>query len=147
MIILYALTSMITVSLFFVIIGGAIKARLRVYIKDTCILSANLNPVPSWNIDAQICALNWQTLNAHMQINKELVSRSDRYVSRARCKCWRGRRSQHRQDKEVDSWMDRRSFLLWPQSRRYQAMCKYSARSTTEDLQGKTSKRKTEAHT
>lgn len=53
---------------------------MRVYPKGTRISSKNLNPVPFWGIGAQICALNWQTFGASMQINEALFSGSDGYV-------------------------------------------------------------------
>jgi len=53
---------------------------MRVFPKGTRISSKNLNPVPSWGVGAQICALNWQTFGAGMQLNKALFSGSDGYV-------------------------------------------------------------------
>jgi len=43
-------------------------------------LVQNLNPVPFWGVGAQICALNWQTFGAGMQLNEALFSGSDGYV-------------------------------------------------------------------
>lgn len=53
---------------------------MRVYPKGTRISSRNLNPVPFWGIGAQICALNWQTFDASMQLNEALFAGSDGYV-------------------------------------------------------------------
>jgi phosphatidylinositol phospholipase C, delta len=53
---------------------------MRVFPKGTRISSKNLNPVPFWGIGAQICALNWQTFGAGMQLNEALFSGSDGYV-------------------------------------------------------------------
>lgn len=53
---------------------------MRVYPKGSRISSANLNPVPFWAIGAQICALNWQTFGASMQLNEALFSGTDGYV-------------------------------------------------------------------
>jgi phosphatidylinositol phospholipase C delta len=53
---------------------------MRVYPKGTRISSKNLNPVPFWGVGAQICALNWQTFGAGMQLNEALFSGSDGYV-------------------------------------------------------------------
>ena len=53
---------------------------MRVFPKGTRISSKNLKPVPFWGIGAQICALNWQTFGASMQINEALFSGSDGYV-------------------------------------------------------------------
>jgi phosphatidylinositol phospholipase C delta len=53
---------------------------MRVYPKGTRISSGNLNPVPFWDIGAQICALNWQTFGASMQLNEALFTGTDGYV-------------------------------------------------------------------
>lgn len=53
---------------------------MRVYPKGTRISSRNLNPVPFWGIGAQICALNWQTFDASMQLNEALFAGTDGYV-------------------------------------------------------------------
>ncbi|TPX07698.1 uncharacterized protein E0L32_010594 [Thyridium curvatum] len=53
---------------------------MRVYPKGTRISSKNLNPVPFWAVGAHVCALNWQTFNASMQLNEALFSGSDGYV-------------------------------------------------------------------
>lgn len=53
---------------------------MRVYPKGTRISSKNLLPVPFWGIGAQICALNWQTFGASMQLNEALFAGSDGYV-------------------------------------------------------------------
>lgn len=53
---------------------------MRVYPKGTRISSKNLNPVPFWGIGAQVCALNWQTFDASVQLNEALFSGSDGYV-------------------------------------------------------------------
>jgi phosphatidylinositol phospholipase C delta len=53
---------------------------MRVFPKGTRISSKNLNPVPFWGVGAQICALNWQTFGAGMQLNEALFSGSDGYV-------------------------------------------------------------------
>ena len=56
------------------------KSLMRVYPKGTRISSHNLNPVPFWGVGAQICALNWQTFDASMQINEALFAGTDGYV-------------------------------------------------------------------
>lgn len=56
------------------------KHLMRVYPKGTRISSRNLNPVPFWGVGAQICALNWQTFDASMQLNEALFAGSDGYV-------------------------------------------------------------------
>jgi phosphatidylinositol phospholipase C delta len=56
------------------------KHLMRIYPKGTRISSKNLNPVPFWGIGAQICALNWQTFGASMQLNEALFSGSDGFV-------------------------------------------------------------------
>lgn len=53
---------------------------MRVYPKGTRISSKNLNPVPFWGVGAQICALNWQTFDASMQLNEALFAGSDGYI-------------------------------------------------------------------
>lgn len=53
---------------------------MRVFPKGIRISSKNLNPVPFWGIGAQICALNWQTFGAGMQLNEALFSGTDGYV-------------------------------------------------------------------
>ncbi|RMZ78282.1 hypothetical protein DV737_g3956, partial [Chaetothyriales sp. CBS 132003] len=53
---------------------------MRVYPKGTRISSANLMPVPFWNTGAHICALNWQTFGASVQLNEALFGGTDGYV-------------------------------------------------------------------
>lgn len=53
---------------------------MRVYPKGTRINSYNLNPVIFWNLGAHVCALNWQTFDASMQLNEALFAGSDGYV-------------------------------------------------------------------
>lgn len=53
---------------------------MRVYPKGTRISSNNLNPVPFWAVGAQICALNWQTFAAPLQLNEALFAGSDGFV-------------------------------------------------------------------
>ncbi|KAI4870386.1 PLC-like phosphodiesterase [Hypoxylon rubiginosum] len=53
---------------------------MRVFPKGTRISSQNLKQVPFWGIGAQICAMNWQTFNASMQINEAMFSGTDGYV-------------------------------------------------------------------
>ncbi|KAK1958597.1 phosphatidylinositol-specific phospholipase C [Colletotrichum sublineola] len=53
---------------------------MRVFPKGTRISSKNLHPVPFWGVGAQICALNWQTFGASMQINEALFSGSEGFV-------------------------------------------------------------------
>lgn len=53
---------------------------MRVYPKGTRISSANLHPVPYWGVGAQICALNWQTFGASLQLNEALFAGSDGYI-------------------------------------------------------------------
>ncbi|PWN51122.1 PLC-like phosphodiesterase [Violaceomyces palustris] len=53
---------------------------MRVYPSGMRISSKNLNPVPFWGAGAQVCALNWQTFDAAMQLNEALFSGTDGYV-------------------------------------------------------------------
>lgn len=53
---------------------------MRVFPKGTRVSSQNLNPVPFWGVGAQICALNWQTFDASMQLNEALFAGTDGYV-------------------------------------------------------------------
>ena len=53
---------------------------MRVYPKGTRISSRNLSPVPYWGVGAQICALNWQTFDASVQLNEALFAGTDGYV-------------------------------------------------------------------
>ncbi|KAJ9627568.1 uncharacterized protein PV06_05908 [Exophiala oligosperma] len=53
---------------------------MRVYPKGTRISSKNLNPVPFWGLGAHICALNWQTFAAPLQLNEALFSGTDGFV-------------------------------------------------------------------
>ncbi|KAK3708421.1 hypothetical protein LTR37_011517 [Vermiconidia calcicola] len=53
------------------------KHLMRVYPKGTRISSRNLNPVPFWGVGAQICALNWQTFDASLQLNEALFAGTD----------------------------------------------------------------------
>ncbi|OAP62416.1 hypothetical protein AYL99_04619 [Fonsecaea erecta] len=53
---------------------------MRVYPKGTRISSRNLKPVQFWGIGAQVCALNWQTFGASIQLNEALFSGTDGYV-------------------------------------------------------------------
>ena len=53
---------------------------MRVFPKGTRISSQNLHPVPFWGIGAQICALNWQTFGAAMQVNEALFGGTDGFV-------------------------------------------------------------------
>ena len=57
---------------------------MRVYPKGTRISSANLQPVPYWGLGAHICAFNWQTFGASMQLNEALFSGTDGYVLKPR---------------------------------------------------------------
>lgn len=56
------------------------KHLMRVFPKGTRISSENLHPVPFWGVGAQICAMNWQTFGAAMQLNEALFSGTDGYV-------------------------------------------------------------------
>ena len=53
---------------------------MRVFPKGTRISSKNLHPVPFWGIGAQICALNWQTFGASMQLNEALFAGSEGFI-------------------------------------------------------------------
>lgn len=53
---------------------------MRVFPKGTRITSQNLKPVQFWGLGAQICALNWQTFGASLQLNEALFSGTDGYV-------------------------------------------------------------------
>jgi phosphatidylinositol phospholipase C delta len=53
---------------------------MRVFPKGTRISSRNLSPIPFWAVGAQICALNWQTFGAGMQINDALFAGTAGYV-------------------------------------------------------------------
>ncbi|KAL2751874.1 hypothetical protein ACRALDRAFT_2023404 [Sodiomyces alcalophilus JCM 7366] len=57
---------------------------MRVYPKGTRISSRNLKPVKFWGVGAQICALNWQTFGASMQLNEALFSGTDGFVLKPR---------------------------------------------------------------
>jgi phosphatidylinositol phospholipase C, delta len=56
------------------------KHLMRVFPKGTRISSQNLQPAPFWGVGAQICALNWQTFGASMQLNEALFSGTDGFV-------------------------------------------------------------------
>ncbi|KDN52875.1 1-phosphatidylinositol-4,5-bisphosphate phosphodiesterase delta-3 [Tilletiaria anomala UBC 951] len=56
------------------------KHLIRVYPKGTRITSRNLYPVPFWNAGAQVCALNWQTFDASMQLNDALFAGTSGWV-------------------------------------------------------------------
>jgi phosphatidylinositol phospholipase C delta len=53
---------------------------MRVYPKGTRISSRNLHPVPFWAVGAQICALNWQSFDAALQLNEALFWGTEGYV-------------------------------------------------------------------
>ncbi|GAB1313731.1 hypothetical protein MFIFM68171_03941 [Madurella fahalii] len=53
---------------------------MRVFPKGTRISSRNLSPLPFWSLGAQICALNWQTFGASMQLNDALFAGTAGYV-------------------------------------------------------------------
>jgi phosphatidylinositol phospholipase C delta len=53
---------------------------MRIFPKGTRISSRNLSPVPFWAVGAQICALNWQTFGASMQLNDALFAGTAGYV-------------------------------------------------------------------
>lgn len=53
---------------------------MRVYPKGTRVSSRNLDPVLFWAVGAHICALNWQTFGASMQLNDALFAGTDGYV-------------------------------------------------------------------
>ncbi|KAK6437374.1 hypothetical protein LTR95_006433 [Oleoguttula sp. CCFEE 5521] len=53
---------------------------MRVFPKGTRISSANLNPAIYWGVGAQVCALNWQTFDASMQLNEALFAGTDGFV-------------------------------------------------------------------
>ncbi|KAJ1334083.1 phosphatidylinositol phospholipase C delta [Microdochium nivale] len=57
---------------------------MRVFPKGTRISSKNLRPTPFWAAGAQICAMNWQTFNASMQLNEALFLGTDGYVLKPR---------------------------------------------------------------
>ncbi|KAH7026736.1 phosphatidylinositol-specific phospholipase C [Microdochium trichocladiopsis] len=56
------------------------KHLMRVFPKGTRISSKNLKPTPFWGVGAQICAMNWQTFGASMQLNEALFSGTDGYL-------------------------------------------------------------------
>ncbi|KAI9158075.1 1-phosphatidylinositol 4,5-bisphosphate phosphodiesterase 1 [Paramyrothecium foliicola] len=56
------------------------KHLMRVFPKGLRISSSNLKPVRYWGVGAQICALNWQTFGASMQLNEALFHSSDGYI-------------------------------------------------------------------
>lgn len=58
---------------------------MRVFPKGTRISSKNLHPVPFWGVGAQICAMNWQTFGAGMQLNEALFSGTEGYVLKPAC--------------------------------------------------------------
>ncbi|KAI0000591.1 PLC-like phosphodiesterase [Xylariaceae sp. FL0662B] len=53
---------------------------MRVFPKGTRISSKNLRQVPFWGVGAQICAMNWQSFGASMQINEALFSGTEGFV-------------------------------------------------------------------
>ncbi|EDO64907.2 1-phosphatidylinositol-4,5-bisphosphate phosphodiesterase gamma 2 [Neurospora crassa OR74A] len=53
---------------------------MRVFPKGTRISSKNLKPLPFWGLGAQVCALNWQTFDASMQINEAMFAGTGGYV-------------------------------------------------------------------
>ncbi|KAL2259932.1 hypothetical protein VTK26DRAFT_6233 [Humicola hyalothermophila] len=53
---------------------------MRVYPRGTRISSRNLSPMQFWAVGAQICALNWQTFGASMQLNDALFAGTAGYV-------------------------------------------------------------------
>lgn len=53
---------------------------MRVFPKGTRISSKNLKPLPFWGLGAQVCALNWQTFDASMQINEAMFADTGGYV-------------------------------------------------------------------
>lgn len=53
---------------------------MRVYPKGTRISSRNLKPCQFWGLGAQVCAMNWQTFGASMQLNEALFSGTEGYV-------------------------------------------------------------------
>ncbi|KXJ91811.1 phosphatidylinositol-specific phospholipase C [Microdochium bolleyi] len=57
---------------------------MRVFPKGTRISSKNLKPTPFWAVGAQICAMNWQTFGASMQLNEALFLGTDGYVLKPR---------------------------------------------------------------
>ncbi|KPI45322.1 1-phosphatidylinositol 4,5-bisphosphate phosphodiesterase delta-1 [Cyphellophora attinorum] len=57
---------------------------MRVYPKGTRISSRNLKPVPFWAVGAQICAMNWQTFGASMQLNEALFAGTEGFVLKPR---------------------------------------------------------------
>ncbi|UZJ53123.1 hypothetical protein CBS101457_002443 [Exobasidium rhododendri] len=58
---------------------------MRIFPKGTRIGSQNLNPVPFWGVGAQVCALNWQTFDASMQLNEALFASTDGWVLKPPC--------------------------------------------------------------
>ena len=53
---------------------------MRVFPKGTRISSRNLKPLAFWGVGAQICALNWQTFDASMQLNEAMFAGTDGFV-------------------------------------------------------------------
>lgn len=53
---------------------------MRVFPKGTRVSSRNLDPVPFWAVGAHICALNWQTFGAALQLNDALFAGTDGFV-------------------------------------------------------------------
>ena len=53
---------------------------MRVFPKGTRISSRNLRPVEFWGLGAQVCALNWQTFGAGMQLNDALFAETAGFV-------------------------------------------------------------------
>jgi phosphatidylinositol phospholipase C delta len=53
---------------------------MRVFPKGTRVSSRNLDPVPFWGVGAHICALNWQTFGAAMQLNDALFAGTQGFV-------------------------------------------------------------------
>ncbi|KAI0426771.1 PLC-like phosphodiesterase [Xylaria sp. FL1042] len=53
---------------------------MRVFPKGSRISSNNFMQVPFWAVGAQICAMNWQTFGASMQLNEAMFSGTEGYV-------------------------------------------------------------------
>lgn len=53
---------------------------MRVFPEGTRVSSRNLDPVPFWGVGAHICALNWQTFGAAMQLNDALFAGTEGFV-------------------------------------------------------------------
>ncbi|KAL7411313.1 PLC-like phosphodiesterase [Mrakia frigida] len=56
------------------------EGMMRVYPKGLRVFSKNPDPLPFWQVGAQVVALNFQTFDANLQLNEALFSGTDGWV-------------------------------------------------------------------